>query len=47
MFKDSLDEFEDSLEVTQKVINEYKACEQKNYLEWEEDDKNDDMNFDM
>ena len=47
MFKDSLDQFEDSLEVTQKVINEYKACEQKNYLEWEEDDKNDDMNFDM
>ena len=47
MFKDSLDEFENSLEVTQKVINEYKACEQKNYLEWEEDDKNDDMNFDM
>jgi tubulin gamma len=47
MFKDSLDEFEDSLEVTQKVINEYKACEQKNYLEWEEDDKNDDMNFDI
>ena len=47
MFKDSLDEFDDSLEVTQKVINEYKACEKKDYLQWEEDDKNDDMNFDM
>ena len=47
MFKDSLDEFDDSLEVTQKVINEYKACEQKNYLTWEDEDKNDDMNFDI
>ena len=47
MFKDSLDEFDDSLAVTQKVINEYKACEKKDYLQWEENDKNDDMNFDM
>jgi len=41
MFKDSLEEFDDSLQVTQKVINEYKACEKKDYLQWEEDDKND------
>ena len=47
MFKDSLAEFDDSLEVTNKVINEYKACEKKDYLQWDDDDKNDDMNFDM
>ena len=47
MFKDSLDEFDDSLQVTQKVINEYKACEKKDYLQWNDDDKNDDMNFEM
>ena len=44
---DSLAEFDDSLEVTTKVIEEYKACEKKDYLQWGEDDKNDDMNFDM
>ena len=32
MFKDSLAEFDDSLDVTMKVINEYKACEKKDYL---------------
>ena len=47
MFKDSLEEFDDSLAVTQKVIDEYKACEKKDYLKWEENDKNDDMNFDI
>jgi tubulin gamma len=47
MFKDSLAEFDDSLEVTNKVINEYKACEKKDYLQWDDDDKNDDMNFDV
>jgi hypothetical protein len=30
-----------------KVINEYKACEKKDYLQWDDEDKNDDMNFDM
>ena len=39
MFKDSLEEFDDSLAVTQKVIDEYKACEKKDYLKWEENDK--------
>ena len=47
MFKDSLAEFDDSLDVTTKVIEEYKACEKKDYLQWGEDDKNDDMNFDI
>ena len=45
MFKESLGEFDDSLDVTNKVINEYKACEKKDYLQWDDDDKNDDMNF--
>ena len=47
MFKDSLAEFDDSLDVTTKVIEEYKKCEKKDYLQWGEDDKNDDMNFDI
>ena len=47
MFKDSLAEFDDSLDVTMKVINEYKACEKKDYLQWDDEDKNDDMNFDI
>ena len=47
MFKDSLAEFDDSLDVTMKVINEYKACEKKDYLQWDDEDKNDDMNFDV
>jgi tubulin gamma len=47
MFKDSLNEFDDSYDVTTKLIAEYKACEKKDYLQWEGDDKNDDMNFDV
>ena len=47
MFKESLSEFDDSLDVTMKVINEYKACEKKDYLQWDDEDKNDDMNFDV
>ena len=47
MFKESLGEFDDSLDVTNKVINEYKACEKKDYLQWDDEDKNDDMNFDV
>ena len=33
MLKDSLNEFDDSLKVTKKVINEYKDCEKKDYLQ--------------
>ena len=47
MFKESLSEFDDSLDVTMKVINEYKACEKKDYLHWDDEDKNDDMNFEV
>ena len=47
MFKESLSEFDDSLDVTMKVINEYKACEKKDYLQWDDEDKNDDMNFEV
>lgn len=45
IFKDSLQEFDDSQEVVQKVIDEYKACEKKDYLEWGEEIKNDDMEY--
>ena len=46
MFKDSLDEFIDSQQIVEKVIDEYKASERKDYLEWgEEQNKNDEMNF--
>ena len=43
IFKDSLAEFEDSAEVTQKVVDEYMACEKKDYLELHEE--KDDLNF--
>jgi len=46
MFKDSLEEFDDSNDVVQKVVEEYQACERKDYLEWGESrNKEDDMNF--
>ena len=45
-FKDSLEEFNESSEICQKVIEEYNASERKDYLEWGENRKNiDDMNF--
>jgi tubulin gamma len=34
MFKDSLDDFDDSKEAVESLIAEYKAAESKNYLEW-------------
>jgi tubulin gamma len=47
IFKDSFQEFEDSHDIAKKVIEEYEACEKKNYLEWGEGENNviDDMNF--
>ena len=46
LFKDSLEEFDDSADVTQKVMEEYVACEKKDYLDWgENSNKSDDMNF--
>ena len=46
LFKDSFEEFDDSHDVALKVINEYKACERQDYLDWGEQQKdNDDMNF--
>jgi len=46
IFKDSLDEFNDSLDVIQRVIEEYNASERNDYLEWgEQSNKNDDMNY--
>lgn len=46
MFKDSLEEFDDSHDVTMKVIEEYKASERKDYLEWgENQNQSDEMNF--
>ena len=34
MFKDNLDEFDDSREVVTSLIDEYRACEREDYLEW-------------
>lgn len=34
IFKDSMDEFEDSREVVQDLIDEYQAAEKENYPEW-------------
>ncbi|CBJ29680.1 gamma tubulin [Ectocarpus siliculosus] len=34
MFADNLDEFEDSREVVASLIEEYKACESPNYINW-------------
>jgi tubulin gamma len=46
MFKDSLDEFNDALEVVNKVIDEYVASERNDYLEWgESQNKSDDMQY--
>ncbi len=38
MFKDSLDEFDESRECLESLISEYKAAETKNYLDWGNDD---------
>ena len=46
MFKDSFEEFDDSHDVAMKVIDEYKASERKDYLEWgEKQNQSDEMNF--
>jgi len=34
MFKDSLEDFDDSQYAIESLIKEYKAAETKNYLEW-------------
>lgn len=34
MFSDSLDEFDQSREVVQELINEYEACESPDYVNW-------------
>jgi tubulin gamma len=46
MFKDDLEEFNDSQDVISKVIEEYNASERNDYLEWgENQNKFDDMNY--
>jgi tubulin gamma len=34
IFKENLDEFDDSKEAVESLIAEYKAAESKNYLDW-------------
>lgn len=34
MFKENLDDFDDSKEAVEQLIAEYKAAESKNYLDW-------------
>ena len=44
MFKENLDEFDDSKEVVESLIQEYVAAESKNYMEYGMEDNNfDDM----
>lgn len=38
MFEDSLEEFDDSRQVVKDLINEYEACENANYLDFDEND---------
>lgn len=46
MFKDDLEEFNDSQDVVLKVIEEYNASERNDYLEWgENQNKSDDMQY--
>ena len=45
MFKDSLDEFNDSMDVVNKVIEEYNASERADYLEWGENQNKDEMQY--
>ena len=34
MFSDNLDEFDDSREVVQQLVDEYNAARKENYLSW-------------
>ena len=34
IFKDNLDDFQDSQEAVQNLIEEYQAAEKSNYAEW-------------
>lgn len=34
MFKDSYDQFDDSRDTVQDLVNEYKQAESEQYLEW-------------
>jgi|TARA_B110000208_G_C11686917_1_gene400864 hypothetical protein len=34
MFSDGLDEFEESREVVQRLVDEYKACSRPDYIDW-------------
>ncbi len=40
MFRDNLEEFDDSKEVVEQLIHEYMAAEQKNYMDYGIDDNN-------
>lgn len=42
MFKENLDEFNDSIEVIEKVVAEYNAMQRNDYLEWGEQNFRDD-----
>lgn len=43
IFRENFDEFDDSAEVTQKVVDEYMSCEKKDYLEVRQE--KDELNF--
>lgn len=45
MFKDNLDEFDESRETVVKLIEEYKSAETPNYIDWGKPLRDDDMTY--
>jgi tubulin gamma len=46
VFADDLSEFDDSEEVVRRLIEEYQAAERMDYIDWgNEENNNDDMNM--
>lgn len=45
MFKNNFDEFDESIEIIEKVVAEYNAMQRNDYLEWGEQNLNEDENM--
>jgi len=45
IFKDNLDEFDDSKQIVESLIEEYKAAEKPDYIDWGFEDSKLDENF--
>ena len=46
LFQDSLDEFDDAEEIVRSLIDEYKAAETENYIDWGQANDNEDGGID-